>query len=114
MKILLAATEMAPLARTGGLGDVLDALPGTLAAAGHEVSVVLPCFRGLREDLKLGAVGTGVAIPIQVAYKEPTELTLRWRQEGKKWSSVITWNLIFAENVTPLPDEVLAQISGEL
>ena len=69
MKILLAASEMAPLARTGGLGDVLEALPGALAAAGHEVSVVLPCYRGLRTDLKLGAVGTGVAIPIQIGGK---------------------------------------------
>ena len=69
MKILLAASEMAPLARTGGLGDVLEALPGALAAAGHEVSVVLPCYRGLRTDLKLGAQSTGVAIPIQIGGK---------------------------------------------
>ncbi len=69
MKILLAASEMAPLARTGGLGDVLESLPGALAAGGHEVSVVLPCYRGLRADAKLAATSTGVALPIQVGGK---------------------------------------------
>ncbi len=66
MKILLAASELAPVARTGGLGDVIEALPVALAARGHEVSVVVPCYRGLREDARLGAVTTGVVIPIQV------------------------------------------------
>jgi hypothetical protein len=32
MKILLAGSELTPLARTGGLGDVLEALPGALVA----------------------------------------------------------------------------------
>ena len=30
----MAASEMAPLARTGGLGDVLEALPAALGSAG--------------------------------------------------------------------------------
>ncbi len=62
MKILLTASEMAPLARTGGLGDVLEALPAALAARGHEVSVVLPCYRGLRERAR----DTGVKIAVQI------------------------------------------------
>ena len=66
MKILLAASEMAPLARTGGLGDVLESLPGALAAAGHEVSVVLPCYRGLRE----AAASTGVTFKIQIGDRQ--------------------------------------------
>jgi starch synthase len=66
VKILLAGSEMAPLARTGGLGDVLEALPAALEGRGHEVSVVLPCYRGLRDDPRYGAVSTGVIVPIQV------------------------------------------------
>lgn len=69
MRILLTASEMAPLARTGGLGDVLEALPAALAARGHEVSVVLPCYRGLRGDQALGVQSTGVEIPVQVGGK---------------------------------------------
>ena len=62
MKILHIGTEMTPLARTGGLGDVLEALPAALAAHGHEVSVVLPCYRGLRARAR----DTGVKLTVPV------------------------------------------------
>ena len=71
MKILFTGSEMDPLARTGGLGDVLEALPAVLAARGHEVSVVLPCYRGLRE----GARDTGVKIAVQIGGRRlPAEI----------------------------------------
>lgn len=66
MTILLAASEMDPLARTGGLGDVIEALPAALQDAGHEVSVVLPCYRGLRDRPGLVVKSTGVQIPVQI------------------------------------------------
>ena len=69
MKILFTGSEMTPLARTGGLGDVLEALPAALAAHGHEVSVALPCYRGLRDDAKLGVRSTGVEIAVQIGSK---------------------------------------------
>ncbi len=69
MRILLTASEMDPLARTGGLGDVLEALPAELAARGHEVSVVLPFYRRIREQAALGVRSTGVSIPVQVGEK---------------------------------------------
>lgn len=47
MKILMAASEMTPYIKTGGLGDVLGALPKTLAARGHKVAVCLPYYRSL-------------------------------------------------------------------
>ena len=64
MKILLAGSELTPYARTGGLGDVLESLPAALAARGHEASVVIPCYRGLREDPRLGAHETGVRLEV--------------------------------------------------
>lgn len=67
MTILFAASEMEPLARTGGLGDVIEALPAALARRGHEVSVVLPCYRGLAE--RPGTKSTGVRIPVGVGSK---------------------------------------------
>jgi starch synthase len=72
MKILFTGSEMAPLARTGGLGDVLEALPAALAARGHEVSVVLPCYRGLPERKDLNVQSTGVEIAVSVGYKRLT------------------------------------------
>ncbi len=47
LKILVAASEMVPFIKTGGLGDVLGALPGALAAQGHEVRVFIPHYKSL-------------------------------------------------------------------
>ncbi|WP_293374230.1 glycogen synthase GlgA [Nevskia sp.] len=51
MKLLFAASEALPLAKTGGLADVAGALPGALAALGVDVRVVLPAYRGTLEKL---------------------------------------------------------------
>ncbi len=44
-KILMVASEATPFAKTGGLADVIGALPRALAARGEEVAVVLPHYR---------------------------------------------------------------------
>lgn len=49
MNVLFAAAEVAPLIKTGGLADVAGALPSALRRAGHDVRVVMPYFRELRE-----------------------------------------------------------------
>jgi starch synthase len=45
MKVLMVASEGTPWAKTGGLADVIGALPPALAAQGAEVAVVLPLYR---------------------------------------------------------------------
>ena len=45
MHIAFAASECVPFSKTGGLADVVGALPRALAAAGHQVSVYLPRYR---------------------------------------------------------------------
>lgn len=42
MKVLLAAAEVFPLVKTGGLADVVGALPEALIAAGADVRLVFP------------------------------------------------------------------------
>ncbi|MFW6089684.1 MAG: glycogen/starch synthase, partial [Gemmatimonadota bacterium] len=73
MRILQLASEAVPFAKTGGLGDVVGALTRHLAAAGHEVDLILPYYRVVaategaderRSDLRfapseLGTVGEG-------------------------------------------------------
>ena len=48
MKILFVASEGLPFSKTGGLADVVEALPKALVGMGHEVSVVLPRYRGTK------------------------------------------------------------------
>lgn len=45
MHIVFAASECAPWAKTGGLADVVSALPRTLVKLGHKVSVFIPYYR---------------------------------------------------------------------
>jgi starch synthase len=45
MNISFAASEGVPFSKTGGLADVVGALPRALAALGHQVSVYLPRYR---------------------------------------------------------------------
>ena len=48
LRILFAASEMAPYAKTGGLGDVMGSLPDKLARGGDEVHVIMPLYRQVR------------------------------------------------------------------
>jgi len=47
-RVLSVASEAVPLLKTGGLADVVGALPGALAAVGWQMRVLLPAYRGLR------------------------------------------------------------------
>src|ERR1700722_1246477 len=61
-RILMITSEAAPFAKTGGLADVLGALPPALARLGDEVAVLLPLYRGLA----LPASGPILRLPVQV------------------------------------------------
>lgn len=47
MRVVMLAPEAYPYAKTGGLADVLAALPRALAAAGVDVRVCLPAYRSV-------------------------------------------------------------------
>src|SRR5579862_5797863 len=46
-RVLMIASEALPFAKTGGLADVLGALPPALARLGWDVTVALPKYRGI-------------------------------------------------------------------
>ena len=51
MKIAVLASEGAPYAKSGGLGDVMEALPAALKRiAGNEVLLILPYYKKIKEN----------------------------------------------------------------
>lgn len=67
MRILIAASEAVPFAKTGGLADVCGALPHALADLGHDVALILPAYRCTKKFLT-----------------EPTGITFRVWIQGRE------------------------------
>ena len=44
MKIVYLASEVFPFFKTGGLADVMQALPKKMQELGHEVSIIMPKY----------------------------------------------------------------------
>jgi starch synthase len=51
VNVLFVSSEVAPFAKTGGLGDVGAALPRHLHERGHDVRVFLPLYRSVQAEL---------------------------------------------------------------
>ncbi len=67
MRIVHLAAEVAPFAKTGGLGDVAGALPKALADLGHDVAVFMPYYREVRQSLaRLGITPEWLCDPIHI------------------------------------------------
>ncbi|MGA3293773.1 MAG: glycogen synthase GlgA [Candidatus Acidiferrales bacterium] len=76
MKILFVSSEGLPYSKTGGLADVVEALPKALRAMGHDVAVLLPRYHGnkvasvllssvtvaMGESLRFPAIAEGKAV----------------------------------------------------
>ena len=74
MNIAFVASEGVPFSKTGGLADVIGALPRALAALGHQVSVYLPRYR----QTKLSDPATvvrSVTVPFDDEYRFSSVVT---------------------------------------
>ncbi|MBI2815933.1 MAG: glycogen synthase GlgA [Acidobacteria bacterium] len=83
MRVLIAASEGVPYSKTGGLADVIGALPQALASNGVQVGVVLPRYKSTRlENSKqlvsslTVALGDGLRFPSIL--QGPTTDSVRW------------------------------------
>ena len=71
MKIAVFASEAAPFIKTGGLGDVIQALPGALAKIpGNEVVLMLPYYKRIADNKTFA-----------VTQLAQFTVTLGWRQQ---------------------------------
>jgi starch synthase len=81
MNILMITAEMAPLAKVGGLADVVGALPAALAYRGHDVRVVLPLYGHLdREAHGLERRPETGPLPLRVGQSMHTVRFWSWPQ----------------------------------
>jgi starch synthase len=69
MRLLFVTSEVEPFSKTGGLADVLGALPRALAERGHEVLVVSPRYGELDPRL-LGLQATGKWVSVRFPFGE--------------------------------------------
>ncbi len=71
MKIAVLASEGAPYAKSGGLGDVMEALPAALSRIeGNEVALFLPYYKKIKENPAYGVEQVG-----------QLTVSLGWRQQ---------------------------------
>ncbi|MEJ5330538.1 MAG: glycogen/starch synthase [Desulfobaccales bacterium] len=68
MRILMVTPEANPFARSGGLAEVISALSHSLVRRGHQVAVVLPLYRQVRESGH-PLTFTGKSLPIPLSFK---------------------------------------------
>ncbi|MEM6488411.1 MAG: glycogen synthase GlgA [Pseudomonadota bacterium] len=106
MDVLIAASECVPLVKTGGLADVIGALPGALAPQGVQARVLLPGYPAVRaaaagaRDLGPAPfVDAGIAGQARLLYAETAGLALYvldaprlfdrggglYESEGREW-----------------------------
>jgi starch synthase len=83
MRILLASSEVHPYSKTGGLADMIGAMGKALAQAGHQVGVVTPLYRGIKERFPdIRRVDWSIDLPL-----------------GAKWVQAELWSLKLAERL---------------
>ncbi len=69
VSVVHLTAELAPIARTGGLGEVVSSLAAYQSAAGMRVAIILPLYRQIREQFpNLEPVGDPFAV--HVAFRE--------------------------------------------
>src|SRR5438067_2269955 len=81
-RVLMVTSEATPFIKTGGLADVLGALPPALAKIGEEVAVVMPRYRAASLD---GAERIWREMPLAVGALSFTAAIDQVEKEGVRY-----------------------------
>ena len=103
MKIVFIASEGVPYSKTGGLADVVGALPKALGALGHELQVILPRYRMTKPGPAVPDAGS-LTLPLGAGFKFASV------QDGGRANGVQTWLIDCPEY---FDREGLYQLKGE-
>lgn len=80
MKIAMFASEANPLAKSGGLADVVFALSKELAQEGHEVIIAMPYYQSVKaKNLKVKKVGS---FDVYMSWRHQEAAIYRYDVEG--------------------------------
>ena len=63
MRVLFAASELTPIAKVGGLADVMAALPAALKRVGVEAAVVIPRYSFINVS-RIKRLASSIAVPL--------------------------------------------------
>ncbi len=78
LHVVMVSPEIAPFAKTGGLGDVLGSLPQALEQLGLRVSLIMPAYRSiLRGSFPLEDTGIRFAVPVSSRQEGGSLLRIR-------------------------------------
>lgn len=80
LNILFLSSEVAPLAKTGGLADVAGSLPKALAARGHEARVAMPRYKFIQQAEYLTDLPVDMDGSLETAIIRKTSLPVRSRE----------------------------------
>ena len=84
MRLLLACSEVHPYSKSGGLADMVGALAKALGRARHQVGLVTPLYRGIRERFpELRRLDYGLSVPL-----------------GREWADAQVWTLEPSQGLT--------------
>ena len=84
LRLLLASSEFHPYSKSGGLADMVSALAKALGRAGHQVGVVTPLYRGIRDRFPdVQWFDYGINVPL-----------------GRDYAQAEVWTLQPSDNVT--------------
>lgn len=86
MKILYVASEVVPYAKSGGLADVAGSLPKELIKLGYDISVVMPRYKMIKQELEYV-----IDFPIYMNGKIETCIIRKHTQKLEKDKKITTY-----------------------